>query len=114
MKKLSAAVGTYQQGNETKTRWASVGVLGMNSNGKEYVLLDPGVSTAGLLVLQNNEAIKQGKSPSDMLMTGVFEEQQNNNPTQNNNHQNNQNQNNNQGFQNHPQGVNSSQLNSWK
>lgn len=109
MKKLSAAVGTYQQGNETKTRWAPVGVLGVNNNGKEYVLLDPGVSTAGLLVLQNNEAIKQGKSPSDMLMTGVFEEQQNNNP--NNTQQNNQN--NNQGFQNHPQGVNNNQ-NSWK
>ena len=81
-KRLSAVVGEYTKDGAQKAEWANIGVIGMGKNGKEYVLLDPTVSLAGILVKQNVLAQKRGEQPSDMVMTSVFEEnsqQQNNN-----------------------------------
>ena len=76
-KKLSAVTGQYQKDGQTKAEWTNVGVLITGSNGKEYVLLDPTVNLAGILVKQNILAQKEGKPLSESVMTSVFEEQNN-------------------------------------
>lgn len=77
-KRLSAVTGNYtnQQG-EQKAEWTNVGVIITGKNGKEYALLDPSVNLAGVLLKQNQIAIKKGEQPSDMVMLSVFDEQQN-------------------------------------
>jgi hypothetical protein len=87
-KRLSAVTGNYtnQQG-EQKAEWTNVGALITGKNGKDYVLLDPSINLAGVLLKQNAIAAKEGKAPSDTVMLSVFDEQQNQN---NNNYQNNQ------------------------
>ena len=45
MKKLAVANGQYQNSvGETKTRWVNVGVMGVSSNGKEFMLIDPKIN----------------------------------------------------------------------
>ena len=83
-KRLGAVVGEYTKDNQQKAEWQNVGVLGVDKNGNEYVLLDAGVSIAGLLVKQNVLAAKRGEQPRDMVMTKVFDD---NNQGQNNNQQ---------------------------
>jgi hypothetical protein len=85
MKRLSAVVGEYtdKQTNQQKAEWASVGVIGVSAKGKEYMLLDPAVSLAGLLVKQNVLAANKGEKLSDMVMISIIDEQaQNNNQGQ--------------------------------
>ncbi len=68
MKKLSVAGRKYQSNNgEEKTEWTNVGILNVNQNGKEYILLDPKINLAALPIGENG-----------MVMVGVFEEQQQN------------------------------------
>ena len=43
-------------------------------NGKDYVLLDPTVNLAGVLLKQNVLAQKRNEAPSDMVMTSIFED----------------------------------------
>lgn len=83
-KKLSAVTGQYQKDGQTKAEWTNIGVIGIDKNGKEYVLLDPNISLAGVLVKQNVLAQKQGKPLSDMVFTSVFEEQAQDNQQQQN------------------------------
>ena len=73
-KRLSAVTGNYtnQQG-EQKAEWTNVGVLITGKNGKDYVLLDPSINLAGVLLKQNAIAAKEGKAPSDSVMLSVFE-----------------------------------------
>jgi hypothetical protein len=79
MKKLSVRVGEYQgQDGNMKGRYVNVGVLMTKQDGKEYILLDPSISLAGLMTLQNAEAMKKGEPLRDRIMTGLFEEEQNN------------------------------------
>lgn len=82
-KRLSAVTGNYtnQQG-EQKAEWTNVGVIITGKNGKDYALLDPSVNLAGVLLKQNQIAIKKGEQPSDMVMLSVFDEQQNQQPQQ--------------------------------
>ena len=66
MKKLSVAGRKYQKQDGTEgTEWTNLGVLNVNQNGKEYILLDPKINLAGLPIGENG-----------MVMVGVFEEQQ--------------------------------------
>ena len=75
MKKLSVAGRKYKASNgEEKTEWINVGVLNVNQNGKEYMLLDPKVNLAALPIGENG-----------MVMVGVFEETQNNGQQNQNN-----------------------------
>ena len=78
-KRLSAVTGEYTKDGQQKAEWTNVGVLTTGSNGKEYLLLDPAVDLAGVLLKQNVLAAKKGEQPRDMVMTSVFEEQNNNN-----------------------------------
>lgn len=91
-KRISAVIGEYtdKQTNQAKAEWQNIGVLIIGKNGKEYMLLDPTVNLAGVLLKQNVLAQKKGEAPSDMVMTSVFED--------NNNHQAPQ-----QGYQQQPQ-----------
>jgi len=82
MKRLSAVVGEYTKDNQQKAEWANIGVVGVGKNGKEYVLLDPTVNLAGILLKQNVLAQKRNEAPSDMVMASLFEET---NQSQNNN-----------------------------
>lgn len=82
-KRLSAKTGSFvnQQG-ETKGEYTKIGVILSNSNG-EYMLLDPAVSLAGILVKQNALAAKEGKPIRDNVMASIFndeapQQQQNN------------------------------------
>lgn len=75
-KRLSAVVGEYQdkQTNQQKAEWQNIGVVGIGKNGKEYVLLDPTVNLAGVLLKQNVLAQKRNEAPSDMVMASLFED----------------------------------------
>ena len=64
MKRLSVAGKKYtkQDGTES-TEWTNLGILNVNQNGREYILLDPKINLAGLPIGDNG-----------MVMVGVFEE----------------------------------------
>ena len=81
-KKLAVANGQYQKDGQTKTRWVNIGVI-LEKEGKEFCLIDPTINFAAF-------PREQGK---DMVMVGVFQDdnQQNNNQWQ-------QQQNNQQGY----------------
>lgn len=73
-KRIVAVTGEYQNGQgEQKAEFTNIGIVGVSSNGKEYVLLDPSVSIAGVLAKQNALAFKRGEPIKDMVMCGVFE-----------------------------------------
>ncbi len=101
MKRLSAVVGEYtdKQSGQQKAEWANVGVIGVSQKGKEYMLLDPSVSLAGILLKQNVLAANKGEKLSDMVMISIIDEQQQNNQQPQNNQQQQQGYNNNQGQQ---------------
>jgi len=78
MKRLSAVTGEYvNKDNQQKAEWTNVGILNVDKNGKEYVLLDPLYSAAGVLAKQNALAVKRGEQVRDMVMCSVFEENSN-------------------------------------
>jgi len=77
-KRLSAVVGEYiNKENQPKAEWVNIGIIGIGKNNKEYVLLDPTINLAGILLKQNVLAQKRNEAPSDMIMASIFEEQQN-------------------------------------
>ena len=99
-KRLSAVVGEYtdKQTGQQKAEWASLGIIGVSTNGKEYMLLDPTINLAGVLLKQNVLAANKGEKLSDMVMISIIDEQaQNNNQNQQQKQQ--QNNNNHGGFQ---------------
>lgn len=75
-KRLVVKTGEYtnQQG-ETKGEYTKIGVILNNQNG-DFILIDPTINLAGVLLKQNALAAKQGKQPSDSVMVSVFEDQQ--------------------------------------
>ena len=76
-KKLSVAGRKYtNRENQEKTEWTNLGVLNVDRNGKEYILIDPKVNLAALPIGENG-----------MVMVGVFEEQQQNQQPQQDNRQ---------------------------
>jgi len=66
MKKLAIANGKYQKDGVEKTRWVNIGVIGVGSNGKEYMMLDPTINLAGF-------ARDAGR---DMVMVSIFDDSQ--------------------------------------
>lgn len=85
-KRLVAKTGEYiNQQQETKGEYTRIGVVLSNQNG-EYMLLDPSVSLAGVLVKQNALAAKKGEQMRDNVMISIFEDE---NQGQHNNNNNN-------------------------
>ena len=101
-KKLIAKVGTYQKNGETKNEYDELGVMLENDNGP-YILLDPSINLAGVLIKQNILAATEGKQARSNVMISVFdsEQQQQQNNNQNMQQQSNQQQN----YQQHPSGY---------
>jgi hypothetical protein len=78
IKKFDVAVktGSYTaQDGSNKGRYTNMGVMMQGDNG-DFLLLDPAFSLAGALALQNVEAAKTGKAPSDRVMVSLFEPKQ--------------------------------------
>ena len=73
-KRLVAKTGEYQKDGQTKGEYTKIGVELSNDNGA-YLLLDPAVSLAGVLVKQNALAAKQGKPMRDNIMVSIFEDE---------------------------------------
>jgi len=84
-KRLSAVVGEYtdKQSGQQKADWANVGIIGVSQKGKEYMLLDPTVNLAGVLLKQNILAANKSENLSDMVMISIIEDN-NQNQQQNN------------------------------
>jgi hypothetical protein len=77
-KKYDVAVKTGSYTDNTganKGRYTNIGVMMQGDNG-DFLLLDPAISLGGVLALQNVEAVKQGKQPSDRVMVSLFEPKQ--------------------------------------
>jgi len=83
-KRIVAKTGEYtNQQNEQKGEYTKLGVM-LNNNNGDYMLLDPSVNLAGVLIKQNALAAKKGGEQRDMVMISIFEDD---NQNQNNNQQ---------------------------
>ena len=82
-KRIVAKTGQYEKEGQTKGEYTKLGVMLNNDNG-EYMLLDPSVSLAGVLIKQNALAAKSGGQQRDMVMISIFEDD-NQSQGQNNN-----------------------------
>ncbi len=83
-KRIVAKTGEYSKDGQTKGEYTKLGVM-LNNNNGDYMLLDPSVSLAGVLIKQNALAAKSGKEQRDMVMISIFEDdnqQQSNNQGQ--------------------------------
>lgn len=95
-KRIVAKTGEYPKDGQIKGEYTKLGVMLSNDNG-DYMLLDPTVNLAGVIIKQNALAAKSGGQQRDMVMVSIFDDdnqQQNNNQGQNQN---------NGGFQQAPQ-----------
>ena len=73
-RRLLAKVGTYTNAqNEQKNEYVKLGILKQGDQGGEYMILDPSVNLAGVLLKQNALAAKEGKQLRDAVMVSVFE-----------------------------------------
>lgn len=74
MKKIVAKVGQYTNAQgETKNNWVDVGVIMENQNG-EYIMLNPTVDLAGVLIKQRIMAQKTNGKSGDNVMCSIFDE----------------------------------------
>ena len=80
-KRIVAKTGAYQKDGQDKGEYTKLGVILNNDNG-EYILMDPCVNLAGVLIKQNALAAKTGGQQRDMVMISIFEDD---NQTQSNN-----------------------------
>lgn len=77
MKRIAAKTGSYtNKEGETKGEYAKIGVILSNDNG-EYILFDPTVNMAGIMLKQQVNGI--AKNGSDSVIASIFtdEPQQN-------------------------------------
>lgn len=68
-KRIVVKVGTYQKDGKDKGEYVKVGVILSNDNG-EFILLDPSVNMAGLLLKQQINGI--AKNGSDSVIASIF------------------------------------------
>lgn len=84
-KRIVAKTGEYQKDGQAKGEYTKLGVM-LNNNNGDYMLLDPSVNLAGVLIKQNALAAKKGGEQRDMVMISIFEDDNQNQGI----HQNNQ------------------------
>lgn len=73
---LSCRVDTYDSQHGPKSKYQDVGVLITQDDGRQYILLEPTVSIAGILAKQNELAAREGKPPRTSVMVGVYDNRQ--------------------------------------
>lgn len=84
-KRIVAKTGEYPKDGQAKGEYTKLGVM-LNNNNGDYMLLDPSVNLAGVLIKQNALAAKKGGEQRDMVMISIFEDDnQNQGANQNNN-----------------------------
>ena len=105
-KRIVAKTGTYQKDGQEKGEYTKLGVILTNDNG-EYMLMDPCINLAGVLLKQNALAAKTGGQQRDMVMVSIFDDD--NNQQQNNNQGQQQQQQSTGGFQQNNQQQNNNQ-----
>ena len=78
-KRIAAKIGSYEKDGQTKGEYVDIGVILNNDNG-EYVLLNPTVDLAGVLMKQRMLAQETGKKAGGSVIASVFDSdrQQNN------------------------------------
>ena len=78
-KRIAARIGSYEKDGQTKGEYVDIGVILNNSDG-EYVLLNPTVDLAGVLMKQRMLAQETGKKSGGSVIASVFDSdrQQNN------------------------------------
>lgn len=72
VKRLTAKIGQYEKDGQTKGRYVAVGVIMSNDKG-EYMLLDPSVNLAGVLMQQRILAQQTGGRVGDRVMVNVWD-----------------------------------------
>ena len=83
-KRIVAKTGEYQKDGQAKGEYTKLGVM-LNNNNGDYMLLDPSVNLAGVLIKQNTLALKKGGEQRDMVMISIFEDDNQNQGMQQNN-----------------------------
>lgn len=74
MKDIVAVTGEYTKDGQQKAEFTKIGAIGFSQqSGKEFVLLDPSVSLAGVLAKQNALALKRGEEQRANIMCSVFD-----------------------------------------
>jgi hypothetical protein len=71
-KRISAKIEEYQKDGQTKGKYADIGVIMQNANG-EYMMLNPSVDLAGVLLMQNVLAVNSGKEARGNVMCSIFD-----------------------------------------
>lgn len=72
-KRIVAKTGEYQKDGQTKGEYTKLGVM-LNNNNGDYMLLDPSVNLAGVLIKQNSLAAKNNGQQRDMVMISIFDD----------------------------------------
>ena len=72
-KRIMAKTGEYQKDGQNKGEYVKLGVVLNNANG-EYMLLDPSINLAGVLIKQNVLAAKTSGQQRDMVMISIFDD----------------------------------------
>lgn len=71
-KRVAAKVGEYEKDGQMRGEYVNIGVI-LNNDKGEYLLLDPTVNLAGVLMKQRVLAQKNQKKGGDMVSCGIFE-----------------------------------------
>ena len=70
-KKIMAKVGSYQHQGQTKNKWVQLGVVMENKSGGEYIMLDPSVNLAGVLIQQR---LSDPQKSGERVLASIFED----------------------------------------
>lgn len=73
VKKISAKIGEYEKDGQKKGRYVQLGVILSNQKG-EYLLLDPTVNLAGVLMQQRILSQQTGGKSGDKVLCSIFDE----------------------------------------
>lgn len=77
MKDIVAVTGKYTKDGQEKAEFTKIGAIGFNQNtGKEWMILDPSVSLAGVLAKQNALALSRGEEQRATVMCSIFDRSQ--------------------------------------
>lgn len=88
-KSISAKIDTYTKDGQQKGKYVEIGVILNNQNG-DYIMLNPTVDLAGVVLKQQALAVKEGKKVGSNIMCSIFDNDRSNSSTAPQNNQNHQ------------------------